>query len=107
LLFDSSFLQLLCKTLAAKIYMSSQKHSSAMLYPIRTRLAHYIISQTEAMGSLAIILNTNETAQYLGITSRHMRRVLANLESEGLIHRCGYKITIKDINKIREWSSVY
>lgn len=102
-----AFLQFLCRRLANKIYMSSQKHSSAMLYPIKSRLERYIISQTEAAGRYEIIFKTDEAAQYLGITSRHLRRVLSDIEAEGLIQRSGMKVIVIDMDRLKNQASYY
>jgi len=101
------FLQLLCRRFASKIYQSSQKHSSAMLYHIKNRLARYIVKLVEISNNPVITLRTEEAAQYLGITARHLRRVLGDFESEGLLHRTGTKITIDDMSKILDRASYY
>lgn len=95
-----AFTQLLCQRFANKAYISSKKHSSAMLYSNKERLAHYIIKRLEDNPSQSIDFLTSEVAQYLGITARHLRRVLAELEDEGLIKRDGNQIWVINMKNL-------
>lgn len=109
-----AFVQLLCKRFANKAYISSKKHSSAMLYSNKERLAHYIIKQVQDIAPQIILpvhgrqacidFHTSDVAQYLGITARHLRRVLAELEDEGLIKRSGNKVTVTNMQKLEGYA---
>lgn len=89
------FVQMLCRGFAAKLYDTSSKHSSDMLYPVKSRLAHYMLGRMPPKGH-TLPLKTGETAQYLGISTRHLRRVLAGMEEEGLVRREDGVVTVLD-----------
>lgn len=98
------FYKFLCKNMAQKVRSTSIRYSRALLYPIKNRLAKYIYD-------LAIFRNTPEavtikfsqTAEYLGISPRHFRRILSEFEEEGILMREGTKIHIHDPEKLRSY----
>lgn len=94
------FVQMLCKGFAAKLYDTSSKHSRDMLYPLKSRLARHILARApSATGVLP--LDMEETSQYLGISPRHLRRVLAELEESKILVRAGGGVKVLDIAALR------
>jgi len=104
---NNAFLQMLCKSFAVKLYRSSQEHSSTMLYSIRSRVARYLVDQMTAQSAAEIRMKMDELAQYLGITSRHLRRVLSDLEEKGAIKRSYGTITVLDLTALSDMASYY
>lgn len=92
------FLSLLCYTFAAKLRVTSGRHSSSSLYPLSYQLAQYLSYELAANGELRR-LPMNEAAQYLGVTARHLRRVLAQWESEGILRRERGMVAVVDQNR--------
>lgn len=80
------FLSLLCYTFAEKLRATSLRHSSASLQPLSHRLARYLKYELAADGQARRISMT-EAAQSLGVTTRHLRRVLAAWEARGILRR--------------------
>ncbi|MDR2909605.1 MAG: cyclic nucleotide-binding domain-containing protein [Oscillospiraceae bacterium] len=103
-----AFLQLLCKSYAAKLYSSSRKHSSAMLYPVKNRLGRLLLELSDqSAASGKITPDIDGISQYLGITQRHLRRVLGEYKNDGLIAHKGSSLIIKDKALLEEQSSHY
>ncbi|MGI6578780.1 MAG: Crp/Fnr family transcriptional regulator [Saccharofermentanales bacterium] len=96
------FLQLICKSLAEKVYSSSLSHSSNMLFPINSRLSSLLLELSKDQQSSAIVLNMNETALLLGISTRHLRRVIKSFEDEGIIRRESRRVVILNEQALRD-----
>lgn len=101
------FLQMLCRNFATKIYVSSQQHSSNMLYSIKNRLSRFLLTAVEEQQTDAVRIKRSEVAQLLGISGRHLRRVLSSYEKDGIIQRKGERIIILDLAVLREQSSCF
>lgn len=86
------FVQMLCRMFAGKLNDTSARHSSEMLYPLKNRLALHLLAEAADKGSTVLHMET--TAQYLGTSARHLRRVLAEWEGEGLVSRQGSRVMI-------------
>lgn len=99
------FLKMLCKYFAAKIYMSSQKHSSNMLYPIKNRLNSILLKAADEQKSNVIYIKISEAAQQLGVSTRHVRRVLSSYEERNIVQRCNNKLVLLDIETLKLESS--
>jgi len=104
---NNAFLQMLCKSFAGKLYRSSQEHSSTMLYSIRSRIARCLVDQMAIQSSGELRMKMDELAQYLGITSRHLRRVLSDLEEKGIIKRSYGTISIQNSVTLTDMASYY
>jgi len=99
------FLKMVCKYFAFKIYMSSQKHSSNMLYPIKNRLNRLLLKAAEEQQSTTVRLNISESARQLGVSTRHIRRVLSSYEEKNIIRRRDSKIDLLDLEALQSESS--
>ena len=104
---NNAFLQMLCKSFAGKLYRSSQDHSSTMLYSIRSRAARYLLDQMAACSSQEMRIKMDELAQYLGVTTRHLRRVLSDFEEKGIIKRTYGTVTIENLPVLNDMAAYY
>lgn len=100
-----SFLQYISRWFANKSLDSSQRHSSKMLYPIKNRFSRYLLTEAENYDSNTFPFKTTEISQSLGITARHLRRVVRNFEDEGIVAREHGMITILDEDTLEDYAT--
>lgn len=92
LLEDAKFLRFICSSLGNKLYQCSKNSSINLLFPLKNRLASYIISigeKIEDSSKERIIFDENltETAELLGTSYRHLLRTLNNLCSKKILKK--------------------
>ncbi|MBN2859944.1 MAG: Crp/Fnr family transcriptional regulator [Sphaerochaetaceae bacterium] len=92
----------LATALASKLRTSSFAAARNLSYPLIYRFAHYLIST-----GLAFIPNTRleEAAELLGSSRRHLRRVISQLEDQGVLRRNGKGITVENEERLQILSS--
>ncbi len=100
-----AFLQMLCRRFAKKLYQASREHSITKLYPIKTRLARYLIEQSTHQKCDEPILDIEEASQCLGVTERHLRRILVELVNNGVIQKTPGRAVILDKTSLNEMAS--
>ena len=101
-----SFYQFICENMASKMKRTSSRYSRSLLYPLKNRLANFLLEQKVRQHTNSITLQTEQIAQYFGVTSRHLRRVLSELEKEGIIKRVKDCITLIKPEVLEDLSSV-
>lgn len=99
------FLQMLCRNFANKIYETSSNSSSNLLYSTKSRLSRCLLEEAQEQGSNTIQVKTSELAQHLGITARHVRRVMTSYEEDKVIKRHEGKVILLDIETLQYDSS--
>lgn len=101
-----SFLKYLCFTLSEKFISSSQKSSYNILYPLKNRLAGFILEHITVQDQKIITFTSTfkEIAESLGTSYRHLNRSLNELQSNNLIKINGKQITIIDEDALRKLS---
>ena len=80
-----AFHQLLCKHFSDRKLESSKKYARTLLYPAKTRLLVYLVKLATNEGH--VIYKNQNVADALSISVRHLRRLLAQCEEEGLLKR--------------------
>lgn len=100
-----AFYRYVSHSLAGKIRNSSIRHSRTLLYPVKNRLAKYIYDLSEYEKTNLITIQFNRTAEYLGITPRHFRRILAEFEGENILKRHSREIEIIDKDALHKYST--
>lgn len=98
-----SLYKFICESLANKIRNNSIRQSRLLLYPVKNRLSKYLYDYCEVLDTSIIKLKFNRTAEYMGITPRHFRRVLSNLETEKILIRNKNEIEILDLEKLKSY----
>jgi DNA-binding IscR family transcriptional regulator len=73
-----------------------------MLYPLKSRIVKYLCDLTRIEKSNCLRLNMTQTAEYFGVTPRHLRRIMAELEEKKLICRSPSRIEIIDIKALEK-----
>lgn len=95
LLNDTVFLRHLCLFLSKKAIGNTYNYSLNQTYPLEVRLANFIL-MTEHAGLYRE--KHSETAEFLGVTYRHLLYVLADFVKRGLLKKTeqGYRIADRD-----------
>ena len=77
------FYRFMCRVLMGKLYRTSRAYSASLLYPAKNRLALYLLQNAGPDGTLRLV--GVQTAALLGITPRHLSRLLSHLQQENLL----------------------
>ena len=96
------FLQFLCTSLTKKLVAHSNNYSRSMLYRKKNHLSRYLVNLSEAMHTNVVPFVTAEVSQYLGITDRHLRRLLTEYVEEGVLERNSKEVKILDLPKLKQ-----
>lgn len=99
------FYKFICKNLAHIMKRTSVRYSSSLLYPLKNRLAKYLFDKYQQQDTSEIPLKTTQTAEYFGVTSRHLRRILADMEHEGVLKRNKAVVCLKDIQQLKKYAA--
>ncbi len=93
---DCEFLKLICKGLGNKLIRSTNNSSINLLYPLENRLASYILAfldweESSDCGRAIFEGNLTQTAELLGVSYRHLHRILNKFcEEKILVKNQGY-----------------
>lgn len=96
------FLKMLCKNFANKVYSISMRHSSNMLYSIKHRLNRILLDAANSQDSDIISIKMADIAQTLGISARHLRRVLVSYEEKNILRRHSHTIQIINLDALHK-----
>lgn len=88
-------LRLMMGELARKLYSASVNRRDNQLLPLKERVMGFIEHHGEG-GIFRWPAKQQEMAEYFGVSVRHLRRVLSELELEGRIVRRGKELEIVD-----------
>lgn len=81
-------------TMARKLKFSGKRYYTYLLSPLKNRLAQYLYEISDKGKINKLKVNYKNIAEFLGVSPRHLRRVLEELEEENLISREGKCITV-------------
>lgn len=97
---NSKFYEMIANFLGKKLVLTTKKYTEMIFYPLKNRLATYLYNLS-AGDDLIEEFRQSEVALSYGITDRHLRRVLSELEDEKVIlrNRSEIKILNKDLLK--------
>lgn len=102
-----SFLMFMCSSITEKLMKSSIQNARSLLYPARNKLCKYILQTSELFETPIISFVSKDVASMLGISDRHVRRLLHELINKEIIQKENKVVTILDIEKLREYSSYF
>ena len=83
-----NFYRLVCRNLMHRLYNTSSAYSRALLYPARNRLAAYLL---ENAVEGRVYMKGRAAAGSLGITPRHLSRLLGGFRRAGILRPDGPK----------------
>ena len=94
------FYRMICNNLIEKLYNTSSNYSRVLQYPTKTLLAQYLLRSREADGIVSC--KSRELAEYLGVTPRHISRLITELVEEGAVAReSGRRLRVTDPERLR------
>lgn len=96
------FYELISECLGKKLMKTSKKHTEMILYPLKERIATYLHILAEE-DDIIRSFRRSEVALSYGISERHLRRVLSELEDEGIISKRRGSIEIVDRDKLKKY----
>ena len=99
---NCKFYEMISKFLGQKLRKTSKKYTEMILYPLKNRIATYIY---ELAGDEALIegFRQGEVALSYGISDRHLRRILGELEEEGIIAKKRGVIEVLNRSLLKEY----
>lgn len=101
LMYHVPFLRLMCRQLGEKLETASKKHFRKALYLAKNILSKALVTQAEEREGAFFPFSCRETALSIGISERHLRRILNELEEGGLVEKQGRKIRILNMNALK------
>lgn len=108
---NATFLRFLLDIITKKFFMKSSSLSFNLLYPAEVRLASYLLSIADddpSRPSLSLsplkVEDLKDAASLIGISYRHMNRILSQWVEAKLIKRDAEGITIMNRDELKELS---
>lgn len=100
---DTKFLQNLCRLIAAKMQRSVNKLVGIQTYPLENRLADYFIQKEDEVGQDQWMhVKLTDLAQYLGVSYRHLSRVIKDFDDAGWIQKERTKMRVLERKPLEE-----
>ncbi|WP_410768906.1 Crp/Fnr family transcriptional regulator [Fontibacillus sp. BL9] len=98
---DVPFLQFLLGIITNKFFIKSNSLSFNLMYPVEVRLASYLLSVSFDEGDSLFhgqlsTASLKDAANLIGVSYRHLNRILLQFCSEGLIERTKSGIIVKN-----------
>lgn len=97
-----AFLKYSAKSLATKLIVADRHHASNLLYPVKNRLASYLIAHSNSDGDVKLKESLSDVSEYIGTTYRQLHRAFNALMGEGVIVRAGKSIRVLDFKKLSD-----
>ena len=97
------FYRLICNNLIEKLYNTSYNYSKILQYDTRTLLAQRILQNCDENGM--VCCKSKELAEYLGVTPRHISRLITELEQAGTLTReNGRRLRVVDRQRLLQYT---
>lgn len=106
---NAVFLRFMLDIITKKFFMKSSSLSFNLLYPAEVRLASYLLSVVddgteEAVNSQIKLETLKDAAGMIGVSYRHMNRILSQWSEAGLVERNMYGISLRNWAELKELS---
>ncbi len=98
---DAKFLLLLCRLMGNKLYRKDAHLSAVQSFTLKSKLSNFIL-MTQSDGVFMEPLT--QTAQYLGVSYRHLQRAVALFCENGILKREKRKYRIADKAALEEFA---
>ncbi|MEK5476161.1 cyclic nucleotide-binding domain-containing protein [Paenibacillus sp. FSL R5-0407] len=104
------FLQFLLDIITQKFYIKSNSFSFNLMYPVEVRLASYLLSVSsgesdELLHEQLSTAGLKDAANLIGVSYRHLNRIVYQFCSEGLVERSKGGIIVKNREGLRALTS--
>ncbi|WP_145147756.1 Crp/Fnr family transcriptional regulator [Paenibacillus xylanexedens] len=100
-----SFLSHMCTVLTDKLMKSSVKNARSLLYPAKNKLCKYILQTSEKFESATIPFVMKDISSMMGISDRHIRRLLSDLAQEQIIIKENRTLKVLDMEQLHRYST--
>lgn len=90
------FFKFLCEYFARSKVNTSYRQSSLLLHPLRVRLAMYLLNYEIKEGG-CLIFSSSDAAKNLGVTQRHVNRVMLGFEKSNFLNKNGNSIKLNRV----------
>ncbi|HCZ39768.1 Crp/Fnr family transcriptional regulator [Brochothrix thermosphacta] len=97
-----TFLNFMCQKLTEKLLITSANYSTALLLSSKNKLAKYLINETELNQSTTFSFSVKRISEVLGVSERHLRRLLNEFEKDHLLLKVKKNVTIIDLVKLHK-----
>lgn len=106
---NAAFLKFMLEIITKKFFMKSSSLSFNLMYPAEVRLASYLLSvvddgSEEAVNSQVKLEVLKDAAGMIGVSYRHMNRILSQWAEAGLVKREPDGITLRNWAELKEMS---
>ncbi len=100
------FLHFILDIITQKFYIKSNSFSFNLMYPVEVRLASYLLSVSsdeidEPLDEQLSTANLKDAANLIGVSYRHLNRIVYQFCSEGLVERSNGRIVVKNREGLR------
>lgn len=95
------FLRFMLHALNAKVMIFSKYSSHSRFYGTKCSFCRFLYEQKLRLNSDLIPILMKQAAIYIGISERHLRRIVREMEEEGLIEKLPRQIRILDPKALR------
>lgn len=95
------FLRFMLQALNAKVMIVSKYSSNSRLYGTKCSFCRFLYEQKLRLNSDLIPILMKQAAIYIGVSERHLRRIVREMEEEGLIEKLPRQIRILDPEALR------
>lgn len=95
------FLRLLCRKVGEKLELASKQYYRRALYHAQNILCRSLIMQSEEKEGIFFSFSCIDTALSIGISERHLRRILNQLIEDELIQKRGRHLCIMNMCALR------
>ncbi len=104
---DPIFMNFLLENIANTLKISTRFTALNLLYPVEVRVASYLLSiSTDSNGNMykedLDATSVSSIADFIGVSYRHVIRVLQKFYNEKLIEKSNGVIVIKEISRMKE-----
>lgn len=106
--FDVDFYKYISQTLALKLRESSHSSMINQLYTLKSKISSYVLGLALDTGEFkgdVELEKLKDVADLLGTSYRHLLRTFSELEEEGAISQKGKKITLLNLELLKEYSA--
>lgn len=94
------FLWYVSKSLATKLLYADRHHSLNLLYPVKNRLASYLMAHEIKSDEIVLKDSLQDVSEFIGTTYRQLHRAFQQLEKNQVLKKTKKSISVLDLNKL-------
>lgn len=101
------FLRFMLRAMNAKVMIVSRYSSNSRLYGLKCSFCRFLYEQKLRLNSDLIPILMKQVAIYIGVSERHLRRIVQELEEAGLIEKLPRQIRILNSEALRRQTAEF